>query len=62
MVSLELFKEVEKDFFFHLFMSMGQRKTSVPHEESNFKPSDSTLHTELQLNSSLVSLQSQKKC
>ena len=42
MVSYELGKELRK-MFFHLVTSVGQRKILSPHEESNLRPSDSTL-------------------
>ena len=34
---------IKKDFFFHVIVSMGQKKILSPHEESNPRPSDSML-------------------
>ena len=42
MVSLELGKEIEKDVL-RIVTSIGQRKTLSSHEESNLRPSYSTL-------------------
>ena len=43
MVSFELGNEVEKNFFFSLVTSVGQRKKKIPHKELNLRPSDSAL-------------------
>ena len=34
MVSFELNDEIEKDFYFHLFISIGRKKTNV--QKNNF--------------------------
>ena len=39
MVSFELGKEIEKDGFFGLITSVGQREILTSHEESNLRPS-----------------------